>query len=215
MQRGVLGVAAMMVALAYVTSGCALLDMFQKKPDAAIWGKPSLEEPKIRPGLALHITVISAGKSDEQTKEVSANGDIAMPLVGTVKCDGLRVAELEDKLVGAYKQYMQDPHVTVQFVYGENMLSPWGTVLVLGQVTRPGPVNIPSTRDLTVTRALQLAGGATAIGDQTAVKITRTLPDGKKVSTKLDIDEIGKKGYKDRDIVLWADDVVYVPEIFW
>ena len=127
----------------------------------------------------------------------------------------MRIPELQEKLVASYRQYMQDPQVTVQFVYGENMTSPWGTVLVMGSVARPGPVNIPSTRDLTVTRAMQIAGGATVIGDQTAVKITRTLANGKKVSTHVDLDEIGKQGYKDRDIVLQADDVVYVPEIFW
>jgi len=193
----------------FLVAGCLSV------PDPVFQAKPVLEEPRLRPGITLGITVISAGKAESQAKEVSAAGDIALTLVGVIKCNGLTIAELQEKLVTAYRQYMQDPQVTIQFVYGENILSPWGTVLVMGQVTRPGPVNIPATRDLTVTRALQLAGGATLIGDQKAVKITRPLPDGKKVSTRLDLDKIGKQGLKDLDIVLQADDVVYVPEIIW
>ena len=77
------------------------------------------------------------------------------------------------------------------------------------------PVNIPPTRDLTVTRALQLAGGATALGDKTAIRITRKLPGDKTRKIKLDLEEIGKKGQPEKDIILRPDDVVYVPEIFW
>jgi len=206
--NGMAGVSLLLVC-SVVLAGCL------NTPNPAFKTTAVVEEPRLHPGITLRITVISAGKAEEQVKEVSAAGDITLTLVGTVKCNDLTTAELQEKLVTAYRQYMQDPQISVQFIYGENMQSPWGTVLVMGQVARPGPVNIPATRDLTVTRALQLAGGATALGNQTAVKITRTLAGGKKIVTRLDLDKIGKQGLKDQDIVLQADDVVYVPEIYW
>ena len=95
------------------------------------------------------------------------------------------------------------------------MLSPWGTVRVMGKVGREGPVNIPSTCDLTVTRALQLAGGITTLGNQNKVRITRTLKGGKKCSTEVDVEEIGKRGKVENDHILQAGDVIWVPEIVW
>jgi protein involved in polysaccharide export with SLBB domain len=179
--------------------------------------QPAVEEPKIHAGLVLGVNVIVGGKSGEGEviKEITATGEITLPLVGTIKCDGLTLDELKNKLVTAYSQYIHDPQITVRFLYGENMLSPWGTVLVMGQVGRPGPVNIPPTRDLTVTRALQLAGGTTALGDQSDVRITRKLADGKTRKIKLDLKKIGEKGLTEQDIVLRSGDVIYVPEIFW
>ena len=41
------------------------------------------------------------------------------------------------------------------------------------------------------------------------------MTDGKKRQIILNLEEIGKNGYVDRDIVLQENDVVYVPEIFW
>lgn len=169
----------------------------------------------IRPSVVLRISVAAGGKVEEQLKEVSPSGELALSF-GTVKCDGMTLAELQDKLRESYAQMILDPKVTVQFVFGPDMKSPWGTVLVGGQVSRPGPVNLPQSRDLTVTRALQLAGGVTQLGDQTAVVITRKTPDGKKkLQLKLDLNEIVKMGEPERDIILHSDDVIYVPEIFW
>ena len=203
---GMVGVLAFMLA----TAGCISTDVKrfvdQSPPEGA---------PLIRPSVSLRINVAAGGKVEEQVKEVSPSGELAFPF-GTVKCDGMTLPELQDKLRAAYAQMILDPQVTVQFVLGPDMKSPWGTVLIGGQVARPGPVNMPQSRDLTVTRALQIAGGVTALGDQTAVLITRKSIDGKrKLRLKLDLDAIVKKGEPERDIVLHADDVVYVPEIFW
>jgi protein involved in polysaccharide export with SLBB domain len=103
--------------------------------------------------------------------------------------------------------------VTATFIYqaGQNMVSPWGTVTVLGEVARPGPVDVPPTMDLRVTRALQLAGGANPIGDKRRVQVTRCDKDGKITKMLVNLIEIGEKGRPDKDLVLKAGDVVWVP----
>lgn len=171
--------------------------------------------PKVRPGVALSISVTATGTQGQAAKQyfVDADGYIAMELVGQIKCDGLTLVGLQQKITAAYKEFFLDPHVTATFIYqaGGGMVSPWGTVTVLGEVARPGPVDVPSTMDLRVTRALQLAGGATPIADRTNIHVTRCDKDGKQTKTKVDLIEIGKEGRPDKDMLLKAGDVVWVP----
>ena len=144
---------------------------------------------------------------------VDADGYISMELIGQIKCDGMTLVGLQKKIESAYKKYFLKPNVTVTFVYqaGQNMVSPWGTVTVLGEVARPGPVDVPSTMDLRLTRALFLAGGMTAIADKRRVQVTRCDKDGKQTKTKVDLVEIGEEGRPDKDMLLKAGDVVWVP----
>ena len=176
-------------------------------------------EPKIIPGLTLRVAVTASGAEavKEEAKEVSANGEILMPLIGAVKCNGLTVVELQEKLKASYKDYFLDPQVTVGFLYQENagMKSPWGSVLVTGEVSHPGPVNMSATRDLTVTRVLMLAGGATPVADKRKVRVTRREKDGSLKRFIVDIDLIGKEGRSDMDVALKPGDVVWVPESWY
>ena len=172
-------------------------------------------EPKVRPGIALAISVTATGSSGTAAKQyfVDAEGYITMELVGRIKCDGLTLVGLQEKIAAAYKEYLLEPHVTATFIYqaGQNMMSPWGTVTVLGEVGKPGPVDVPSTLDLRVTRALQLAGGVNPIADKRRVQVTRFDKDGKRTKTKIDLLEIGEEGRPDKDMLLRAGDVVWVP----
>ena len=171
--------------------------------------------PKVRPGVALAISVTATGTQGTAAKQyfVDAEGCITMDLVGRIKCDGLTLVGLQEKIAAAYKEYLLEPHVTATFIYqaGQNMVSPWGTVTVLGEVGRPGPVDVPSTLDLRVTRALQLAGGANPIADKRRVQVTRCDKDGKLTKTRIDLIEIGEQGRPDKDMLLKAGDVVWVP----
>ena len=171
--------------------------------------------PKVRPGIALGITVTATGTQGGSSRQyfVDADGCISMDLIGQVKCDGLTLVGLQQKITAAYKKYYIDPHVTATFVYqaGGNMVSPWGSVTVLGEVGRPGPVDVPATMDLRLTRAIMLAGGATAIADKRRVLVTRCDKDGKQTKTRVDIIEIGEEGRPDKDMLRKAGDVVWVP----
>ena len=197
-------------------SGCRTL------PDEVVGPEPvhvPEGEPTIRPGLTLRVSVTASGESavKEELKEVNANGEILMPLIAAVKCEGLTIVELQEKIKVAYKDYYIDPQVTVGFVYvpDSGMKSPWGTVNVQGEVARPGPVNMPSTRDLNVTRALMMAGGVTPLADKRKVRVTRREADGTLKKFEVDIDKIGKEGRSDLDVTLKPGDVVWVPESWY
>lgn len=208
---------AVFAALVVFGEGCVLADLFpeQKHQVDPAMAATYFGEPTIRPGIVLQIGVTAAGTPafDVRQYQVDSEGKILMPLVGPVKCDGLTLVGLSDKITASYKTYYHDPQVTVVYAYvpGQGMVSPWGTVTVLGEVGRPGPVDVPSTMDLRVTRALQLAGGTTQLADTTSVRVTRCDKDGKLTKTIVDLVAIGKNGLSDKDILLKAGDVVWVP----
>lgn len=172
------------------------------------------EGPRVRPGIMLAISVTALGTAGRDTKQyiVDPEGKISMELVGQIECAGLTLVELQRKIETAYKEYYRDPSCSATFIYkpGESV-SPWGTVTVMGEVMRNGPVDVPSTQDLRVTRALLLAGGATSIADKRKVKVTRCDKDGKQTTTIVDLVEIGEKGRADKDMLLKAGDVIWVP----
>lgn len=204
---------ALALAMALLSAGCLGFGFLGRTSDP--FPPVRFDEPKIRPGLALRITISAAGKTDDQSIIISPAGEVTLPLIGTIKCEGMTVQELQEKIKAVCNTFYLNPQVTVQYLYGPDMQSPWGTVRVMGQVNRSGPVNVPQTRDLTLTRALQLAGGVTPLGNQSKVQITRRRVDGKETHTKtIDLEQIGKGKIED-DILLQADDVIFVPEIRW
>ena len=201
--------------------GCeTLVDAFKEpeKVDSAVvatWW----DGPRIRPGILLIVQVgVSADKPMTMEALVDQNGDITLPylLPDPVACDGLTLESLKQKLVKAYSKYLRQPMITVTFApFDGKGVSPWGTVTVLGEVMNPGPVNMPPTMDLTVTKVLQASGGCRPFADKSNIRVTRCDKDGRQTRTIVDISEIGKGGRIDKDMTLRAGDVVWVPETWY
>ena len=202
------------------TGGCEtiakLFSSDDKEPSAVA---PVYFEPRVRPGIAL-VVVVSSGATQPVNMQVQVdqNGDITLPLLlqSPVACDGLTLDALKQKLVNLYSEYYKQPQITVTFApYDGKGVSPWGTVTVLGEVASPGPVNMPSTMDLTVTKVLQAAGGLRPFANKSKIQVSRCDKDGKKSTYIIDLIEIGEKGRIEKDIVLRAGDVVWVPETWY
>ena len=213
------------VAVAFFLCGCDTVSSAYTSAKTYVFGEPErvdmdsevlatyFDGPKVRPGVALAISITSSGTQGVQAKQyfVDAEGYISMELVGRVKCDGLTLIGLQEKIANAYREYYLEPNVTATFVTGGGAVSPWGTVTVLGEVGRPGPVDMPATMDLRVTRALQLAGGASPLADKRRIQVTRCDKDGRQTKTRVNLIEIGEDGRPDKDMLLKAGDVVWVP----
>lgn len=174
------------------------------------------KEPLLKAGFMLKIVVLASGKKevDESEKRVAPSGTITLPLVGTVPVDGLTIRQLSDKLKELYSVYLLDPMVDVDFVLKTDTagsVSPWGYVSVMGRVKKPGRINIPPTRDLTLSMAIQLAEGLDSSAKLTGIKITREIA-GKAEQFEVNLQSVGDKGELGSDIKLRPGDVVYVPE---
>ena len=173
-------------------------------------------EPRIRTGLVVSVAVLAAGRKevDETRKQVSAQGEISLPLVGSVTCAGMTPGEFAKRLETLYSEYIRNPQVAIGFVYDNSpgSVSPWGSVTVLGRVKQPGSINIPPTHDLTVSRAIQLAGGLDTSARDTSIRVTHRMADGVTRQLTVDLKDIGSSGDSSGDLPLEAGDVVYVPE---
>lgn len=186
-----------------------------RNPDAV--APPPAGEARLRAGLVVNVTVWVGGRKEieETGKRISDNGTLTLPLLGTLKADDAPLEVLAQHLSAAYKEYFVNPQVIVEFVRDENRegLSPWGYVTVLGRVKKPGRVSIPATRDLTLSGAIQQAGGFDTSAKDTAIRVTRAAAGGQLHTRELNLRAVGAEGHVSQDIVLQADDVVFVPEL--
>ncbi len=173
----------------------------------------------IKPGLVLNVQVIVSGvkEIDETAKRISEDARLTLPLVGSVTAKDLTITEFARYLNELYKEFFIDPQVIVEFAKGEAAedLSPWGYVTVLGRVKQPGRVGIPPTRDLTLSSAIQKAGGLDTSAKETAIRITRQSLDGGVQTREVNLKAVGAQGQFGEDIRLQPDDVVYVPELIF
>ena len=213
--------ACLSIFICVLMGACASImdDFTPKEPAEASVVATWWDGPRIHKGVSLLVQV-GSDAMQPITMEciVDENGDIVLQhlLQEPVACDNLTLDALKNKLVKAYQVYYKNPKVTVPFrPYDGRGVSPWGTVTVLGEVRSPGPVNMPPTNDMTVTKVIQAAGGLMPYANQRKIKVTRCDKDGKQKQYIIDVDEIGKKGRADKDMTLRAGDVVWVPVTWW
>lgn len=177
------------------------------------------EAPRLSPGLVVAVSVLVSGKKeiDEPAKRISNSGEISLPLIGNVQAGGLNLEELVAKLTGLYNDYFVRPQIVVEFVKDEtsDMVSPWGYVTVLGRVKNPGRVSIPPTQDMTISGAIQKAGGLDTSARDSAIKVTRQLPGGKVAQYEVDLRSVGARGRVRDDLILKPNDVVFVSEMIF
>ncbi len=180
--------------------------------------KPGVIVPQLRPGVKVRISVSASGQPvfEESVKEVSAEGDIVLPFVDSVKCEGMTIEAFRKALVERYAEFYIDPQVAADYEpMNAGGTSPYGSVVVSGSVGAPGIVSIPPTRDLTVFQAIQLAGGIGPWANAGAVRLTREQADGTRQQVLLDLESIGERGATENNVLLMPGDVIYVPESNW
>jgi protein involved in polysaccharide export with SLBB domain len=172
---------------------------------------------RIRPGQMLTVIVTVAGEKEVEDlgKRVNSEGEATFSLVGTVPVSGRTLSELQEELTGLYQRFLRAPLVEVSYEYGDTeaesgATSPWGTVTVLGRVREPGRINIPPTQDLTVSMAIQEAGGFDSSAREKAITVTRKNEDGSTKRMRVDMRAVATK--RQPDPVLQDQDVIFVPE---
>ncbi len=96
----------------------------------------------------------------------------------------------------------------------DTVLVPAGnSFYVLGEVRKPGSYQLEQAA--TAIEGIALAGGFTEKAAPNRTKIIRTHRDGRQETLVVDLNEVMKRGRKDKDISLTANDVIVVPESFF
>ncbi len=130
---------------------------------------------EIQAGRAIQITIGGVPPEEkskfDQMYPVSESGTINMPFIGEVRAAGLRAEDLASALEDRYKSAKIYTQPTIQVFDSSVQSIDQQTVVVGGQVSRPGPV--PFNQKLTLWQAIQSAGGPTPYGSMKRVKLLR------------------------------------------
>jgi polysaccharide export outer membrane protein len=96
---------------------------------------------------------------------VDASGNVNLPLIGAVPARGSSTQQLSQRIAERLKQgYVREPHVTVE-------VETYRPFFILGEVTTPG--QYPYVADMTVEKAIAIAGGFAPRADKNKVELTR------------------------------------------
>jgi polysaccharide export outer membrane protein len=156
----------------------------------------------IGPGDTLSVDVFGLPELSRQVL-VDANGDVALPLAGTIEVSGMAPEQIahvvEERLRSGY---VRAPQVTVGVV---EMVSQ--AVIVSGEVKRPG--FYPVIGKSTLMTAIARAEGTTSVADPKHVVVFRTV-GGQQMAALYDLRSIRLGAYSDPQI--YTNDVVVVGE---
>jgi polysaccharide export outer membrane protein len=97
---------------------------------------------------------------------VDAGGNVNLPLIGTVPARGSTPQQLSQRITAGLKRgYVREPHVTVE-------VETYRPFFILGEVTTPG--QYPYVADMTVEKAIAIAGGFAPRANKQTVELTHT-----------------------------------------
>jgi len=156
---------------------------------------------RIGPNDLLEIDVYGVTEL-KRTVRVNSTGHVSLPLVGAVQVAGLTPSDAEALIALQYgSKYLQDPQISIfirEFTTQRITLD--------GAVVKPGIY--PLTGQITLLRALALAGGGSQLADLEQVMLFRITPQGQSLVEKHDVLKI-RLG-EAPDPLLQSDDVVVV-----
>lgn len=163
------------------------------------------KEYKVGPNDLLEVEVLNLEKqreSGKRTVRVNAAGYITLPLVGAVAVAGLTQQEAETHIANLYgEKYLQDPQVSV-------FIKEFTTerITVDGAVTKPGIY--PLVGQMTLLRALALAGGFGQIANSSEVMLFRQGENGQRQVARFNVDKI--RAGREPDPQIRGDDLIVV-----
>ena len=129
---------------------------------------------------------------------VDQNGNLQLPLIGTLQVGGQTTAQLQDKVSAALLTFFKDPVVNIRIINFK--------VAVYGDVQRPDVYHIKDER-ITITQALTLAGDLNITAKRKTVTLIRE-ENGKR--NFIPIDLTSKKIFQSPYYYLKSNDELYV-----
>jgi len=149
----------------------------------------------------LTIDVFGVPDLSNRSVQVDASGRISFPLAGTIQVAGLTPREIEQALTNELRaKYVRDPQVTVNLAETVSQV-----ITIEGQVAKPGLY--PVVGNLSLLRAMALAGGTTEFSKLNDVVIYRTV-QGQRYAALYDLNQIRHGVYADPEV--FANDIVMV-----
>ncbi len=171
-----------------------------------------------------HLSIVVIGYDElNGTRVVLPDGTIAMPLIGSLRVTGNTIDQVSQRLTTDLRQFLVNPVVAVSLA----ILRPV-TVTVIGEVYRPGPVQLSSltstsqrvntdatisaaTSTPTLSQALLAAGGVRPTADIQTIAVSRVGPGGRTDTFSINLWESLTNGRVAADLILRDGDAIQVP----
>lgn len=129
---------------------------------------------------------------------VNEKGEVKLPLIGSVLLTGKTMSEATQILEAKFKEFMEDPIVTVKKLNFK--------ITVLGEVNRPGTYQILNEH-ATLPEVLGMAGDLSVYGDRQKVRIIR---EENQQTKDFFIDMTDASSLSAEIYYLHPDDIIYV-----
>jgi polysaccharide biosynthesis/export protein len=158
-------------------------------------------EYRVGPNDLIEVEVLEV-ENLKRTVRVNAAGAISLPLIGQVLVAGMSSQEIEARIADRYSEkYLQNPQVSI-------FIKEFTTerITIEGAVTRPGI--FPLAGQMTLLRALALAGGFGSIANTSQVMLYRVNDQKLRESFVYDIEKI--RSGKSDDPPIKGDDLIVV-----
>lgn len=160
----------------------------------------------IEAGDVISVNVMPA---QEFSKEVTVqpDGNIELPLLGSMKAQGMKPGELEKILTAKFSKYVSNPSITLnvrRFAFNR--------VAVIGQIKGAGYYEY--REGMRLLDLIAQAGGTQDYSRDSKVRIYRKIKgEGDKVTEqviKANLEDVFD-GYMEKNILLVSGDIVYIP----
>ncbi len=161
------------------------------------------------PGDAIAITIFNVPEYSG-SQQVSADGALNLPVVGSVNVNGLTLSEAGSVIATAYRSELRYPQVTVVLEKPRPL-----RIAVSGEVSQPGLYTLTPEGDAqfpTVAQALQTAGGVTQAADLRSVQLRRSNGRGGIEAVTLDLWQLLNNGDVRQDLPLRDGDAIVIGE---
>lgn len=159
-------------------------------------------EYRIGPQDLLEITVFGVQDLSRSVR-VNANGQISLPLIGSLMAGGVSIPALEQTIAGKLGgRYLQDPQVSV---FVKEFTSQ--RVTLEGAVRKPGIY--PVTGRTSLLQAIALAEGLDPLADLGGVVVFRQI-NGQRMAAGFDMREV--RSGRSPDPQIYGDDIIVVEQ---
>ncbi|HHT9145113.1 MAG TPA: SLBB domain-containing protein [Candidatus Wunengus sp. YC61] len=158
----------------------------------------------IGPGDKLGISVFRNSDMDS-SPQVDTMGNISVPLLEDMKVSGLTTYQLRDKITEGLRKYITNPQVTVSVSTYQSQ-----KVTIMGEVSSPGILQLEQPQPISI--MITKCGGFTENANEENVTVIRKDPKGSQQIITVNVKKVFKEGDAKQNILIYKDDIIYVPK---
>lgn len=148
------------------------------------------------------------------SQRIDADGQLRLPLIGTVKISEMTIRLAEEHIERLYyeERILRDPMVTIRVAeYSPKEIN------ILGAIGRPGKMAFPpEVNRMDIVDVIARSGGFSSIAKSHEVRVTRRFDDGEERTFTVNVERMIKGSSHDQDkFYVLPGDNIWIGEKIW